>query len=251
MAGEMNSGAAGIFYAVGVGPGDPELVTRKAWRVVAESPVIAYPTTNADSKGEAPHSMARSIVAAAIAKTAIEVPIALPIGLPADERGAAYKTAARVLTAHIKAGRDVAVLCEGDPLFYGSVIPLLSVLPSQIVVEIIPAIPAPHAAAAVAGVPLAQGGARMLVMPAVLEDGVLAASIAAHSEAGDVVVLIKLGGHGGRVKRLLADLRLSDHATYIAHATLANQEICPLAAMPDNAPYFSLILIVPRHGKNI
>ncbi|MCG8623031.1 MAG: precorrin-2 C(20)-methyltransferase [Proteobacteria bacterium] len=238
----------GVFYAVGVGPGDPELVTRKAWRVVAESPVVAYPTTNADAKGEG-HSIARGIVADAIAKTAIEVPIALPIGLPVGEREAVYKATAAVLMAHIKAGRDVAVLCEGDPLFYGSVIPLLSALPRQTTTEIIPAISAPHAAAAVAGLPLTQGKGRMLVMPAVLADEELVASISAHTKAGDAVAVIKLGGHGGRVKRLLAGLRLSAHATYIAHATLASQVICPVAAMPDHAPYFSLILIVPRHDK--
>ena len=231
---------ASVVYAVGTGPGDPELVTRKAWRVVAESPVVAYPTTKQADGSET--SFARTIVADAIAKTAIELPIGLPIGLAGPAREAVYDKAARLVLGHVKAGCDVAVLCEGDPLFYGSGMHIVSAIAQQTAIEIIPAIPAPHAAAAMAQLPLVEGAGRMLTLPAVLSDAELRASLAGCG-TGDAVAIIKLGRHAGRIKNLLTRLNLAQRASYIAYATLPTQQICPLAAMPEATPYFSLILI--------
>src|SRR5262245_45078560 len=111
---------SGTFYGLGVGPGDPELITLKAWRIISQVPVIAYPAANG---GE---SLAYSIAAPFIPEDVIELAIAVPMRRERGPAQQAYDDAAQTIARHLEEGLDVAFLCEGDPLFYGSFAYLLT-----------------------------------------------------------------------------------------------------------------------------
>jgi len=113
---------AGRLFGVGVGPGDPELVTLKARRVIGAVDVIAYPTAGHG------HSVARGIAAPYFRGDQLEAPLTFPVTTGETDHPGGYEAALREfydlcaaeIARHLDAGRDVAVLCEGDPFFYGS-----------------------------------------------------------------------------------------------------------------------------------
>ena len=104
----------GTLYGLGVGPGDPELVTLKAHRILREAPVVAYP---APDSGE---SFARAIVAGTLSPYQLEIPIVVPMRPSGFRRRRFTTRRPEEIAGHLDAGHDVAVLCEGDPFFYGS-----------------------------------------------------------------------------------------------------------------------------------
>ncbi len=105
---------SGLLSLVGVGPGDPELLTLKAVRVLRAANVVAYPSTGEDS------ALAFEIARGHIGADALLLPVPIPMTIERGPAQAAYDAAADVLLGHIDYGRNVAWLCEGDPLFYGS-----------------------------------------------------------------------------------------------------------------------------------
>jgi len=224
----------GTLYGLGVGPGDPDLLTVKAARLLRACPVVAYP---APDQGE---SLARRIAAPHLPGGQVEIAIRMelsPARFPAPE---VYDDAASKIAAHLAAGRDVAVLCLGDPLLYGSFMYLFARLAGSHVVEIVPGVASPTAAAAALGLPLAARDDALAVIPAQLPDERIAACLA----ASDTSAIIKLGRHFARVRALLDTLGLAGSAHYIAHATMADQQILPLATIePASVPYFSLIIV--------
>lgn len=219
----------GTLYGIGVGPGDPELMTLKAHRLIASAPVVAWP---APASGP---SLARSIAAAAIPAGAIEIPIRLAMGRAA----AAYDAAAGAIATHLAAGRDVAVLCEGDPFFYGSFIHLHARLAPRFPTVIVPGVASPMAAAASARRPLAQRDDSFSVLPATLPDARLRARLAEGAPAA----ILKLGRHLPRLRALLAELGRAQGTLYVARASHPDEQVLPLAEAPDDAPYFSLLLV--------
>ncbi|HEX3414490.1 MAG TPA: precorrin-2 C(20)-methyltransferase [Stellaceae bacterium] len=227
----------GRLYGLGVGPGDPELLTLKALRLLRAVPVVAYP---APEHGD---SFARSIVAAWIEGHQREIAIRFPMrpGPPPVE---IYDSAAAVLAAELDDGRDVALLCQGDPLFYGSFINVFTRLAGQYQIEIIPGVSSLSACAAVAAIPLVSRDDALAVIPATLDEDQIAARLA----ESDAVAIVKLGRHISKVCRVLDRLGLLDGAVYIEHATLPTQRVAPLARInPDLAPYFSMVLLArPR-----
>src|SRR5947209_3748247 len=162
----------GQLYALGVGPGDPELLTLKALRLLRAAPVVAYP---APEHGD---SFARSIVAAWIGAHQREIAIRVPMrpGPPPVE---IYNDAATELAAELEDGRDVALLCQGDPLFYGSFIHLFSRLAGRHHIEIVPGVSSLTACAAAAAIPLVSRDDTLAVIPATLDEDQIAARIAA------------------------------------------------------------------------
>ncbi len=227
------------IYGLGVGPGDPELITLKAERLLRRVPVIAYPAT------ETGESLAREIAAPHIGDGVVEVPIRIPIYAPSFPDGALYDEAARTIEALLGDGRDVAVLCEGDPFFYGSFMYLFARLSERHPVEVVPGVSSLTACAAALGTPLAARNDVLSVLPATLPADVLRARL----EAADAAALIKVGRHLEKVRGILAELGLLDRARYIERATMANQQAKPLAEVSaDDAPYFSMIL-VHRRGE--
>ncbi len=227
----------GTLYGLGIGPGDPELITLKALRLMKAAPVLAYP---APETGE---SLARRIVAPHLEGERIEIAIRMPLveaRFPAQQ---VYDRAAHELGAHLTAGRDVAVLCEGDPFFYGSFMYLFGRMAERFTVEVVPGVSSLTACAAVLGAPLAARNDVLTVVPAPLEEAELKARLG-NTEAAAV---IKLGRHFAKVRRVLDELGLAQHARYVEHATMESQRAMPLDEVAeDRVPYFSMILVHKR-----
>lgn len=236
----MNTGNAepGTLYGLGVGPGDPELLTLKALRILRAAPVLAYP---APPEGD---SMARAIAAPHLPGGQTEIAIRMPLDaaqFPADE---VYAAAALDIAGHLQAGRDVAALCEGDPFFYGSFMYLFARLAEGHRVEVVPGVSSPMACAAALRAPLAARNDVLSVLPAPLGEDVLKARLVDC----DAAAIVKVGRHIAKVRRVLQDLDLASRARYIERAGLAAERILPLAEAGDPAPYFSMVL-VHRRGE--
>ena len=224
----------GKLFGLGLGPGDPELLTLKALRILQASPVIAYPAPD-DGK-----SFARSIVAEYLDENQTEIPIIIPMRVARFPAKTVYDTASKLIAEHLDAGRDVAVLCEGDPFFYGSFMYLFERLAGKYEIEIVPGVSSLVASAAALQRPLAARNDILSVIPAPLDDE----AILAHLAASDAVAIIKLGRHFERIKNLIEKAGLTASSGYLERVTLDNQKVKPLSeAGDDSAPYFSMILI--------
>ena len=227
----------GTLFGVGVGPGDPELITLKALRILKSAPVVAWP---APLEGD---SLARTIAAPHMRDGQIEIPIRMPIEQGRFPVDAVYDEAALQITGHLQEGRDVAVICEGDPFFYGSFMYLFGRMADSVSVEVVPGVTSLTAAASVLQRPLAARNDILTVVPAPLEEDELERRIA----EGDAVAVIKVGRHFAKLRRVLDRLGLLDDAHYVEYATMDRQDTMPLADVPlDRAPYFSIVLIHKR-----
>jgi precorrin-2/cobalt-factor-2 C20-methyltransferase len=225
--------ACGRLYGLGVGPGDPELLTLKALRLLRAAPVVAYP---APEHGD---SFARSIVAAWVEGHQREIAIRFPMS-PGPPPVEIYAAAAAKLAVELEDGLDVALLCQGDPLFYGSFINVFTRLAGRYSIDIVPGVSSLTACAAAAAIPLVSRDDALAVIPATLDEDRIAARIA----ASDSVAIVKLGRHLPKVRRVLSRLGLLDAAVYVEHATLPTQHIALLSAMEsEEAPYFSMLLV--------
>ncbi len=225
----------GKLFGLGVGPGDPELLTLKAVRVIEASPVLAYP-----APADGTVSMARAIAAPHIPDGKIEIVIETPMipgNFPADD---VYDRYAAEIAEHLSAGRDVAVLCEGDPFLYGSFMYLFARLSDRFETEVVPGVSSIVACAARAGQPLVSRNQVMSILPAPLDEDELRQRI----QAADAVAIMKVGRHLAKVRRVLEDIGRLAGAVYVERATLADERVMPLADVDDaTAPYFSMILV--------
>lgn len=228
--------ASGRIFGLGVGPGDPELLTLKALRLLRQVPVIAYP---APEQGE---SFARSIVADWIAGHQREIAIRFPMQ-PGPPPASIYDAAAAELAVQLEYGHDVALLCQGDPLFYGSAINLFSRLAGQYRVDIVPGVSSLTACAAAAAVPLVSRDGTLTVLPAILDE----AQIVARLREAETALIVKVGRHLTKVRQVLTRLGRLDGAVYVEHATLPAQRVIPLGHVNSEiAPYFSIVLVCRR-----
>ncbi len=224
----------GILYGVGVGPGDPELMTVKAWRLISMARVIAFLAANG---GE---STARSIAQPFLPADAQEIVINVPMLVDPAAGQVAYDKGAHRIAAHLEKGTDVVVLCEGDPFFYGSFIYLFERLSPRFETIVVPGVTSLTAAAAASHAPLARRNDVVKVLPATLSPARLEAELAtAHA-----VAIIKVGRHFAAVKRVLDRLGLAQHATVIEKATHRDERIRAVSdVLEDSLPYFSTILV--------
>ena len=226
--------SAGTLFGVGVGPGAPDLITLRAHRIITRAPVIAWPAP------ETGDSFARSIVAEHIRPDQTEIAIRVPMRAERFPAAEVYDAAAAEIAAHLDVGRDVAVLCEGDPFFYGSFMSLFGRLADRYRTRIVPGVSSLVAAAGALGQPLAARNEVLTVIPAPLYDG----AIARHLETCEAAAIIKLGRHLPRIRALLDRLGLTEASSYAERVSLGNERLSPLADLPDEpAPYFSLILV--------
>ncbi len=232
-AGEAGN-TSGTFYGIGVGPGDPELMTLKATRLIAACPVIAYPVNGGGG------GLARRIAGAAVPPQAEELPIHLPMLAERAPAREAYDLAAGKIATQLAAGRDVAFLCEGDPFFYGSFMYLFSRLAEDFPAEVVPGVTSLTACAAALGRPLAARSERLKVLPATLSEEVLRHELADTEAAA----IIKVGRHFEKLRRILGDLGLAEGAAIVEAATREDQRITALTEVPPGErPYFSTILV--------
>ena len=221
------------LYGVGVGTGNPELITLKALRILQSVPVVAYPAS------ETGNSFARSIVAEFLQGNQIEIPIVLPFKLE-NSAQPSYDKASEQLAEHLNHGRDVAVLCEGDPFFYGSFMYIYDRLSQKFDTEIIPGISSVMASAAMIGIPLTYRNDVFMVLSGILSQEVIKEKL----KVADAAVIIKLGKNFNKVKQVLEELGLIERAKYIENATRENQKILSMNEVEaETVPYFSLIVI--------
>ncbi|MFD3685613.1 precorrin-2 C(20)-methyltransferase [Nocardiopsis sp. NPDC058631] len=240
----------GRFHGVGVGPGDPGLITLKAAGLIAAADVVAY------HAGVGKASNARRIAASLIPGSAVEEQLTYPVTTGATDHPGGYagaladfyeESAAR-LAVHLDAGRDVVLLSEGDPLFYGSYMYMHDRLSERYETEIVPGVPAFAAATAVAAAPLARQTDVLTVLPGTLPEPELARRLADT----DAAVIMKLGRTFPAVCRALESAGRLEHAVYVERASMDGERRLPVAEVdPATVPYFSLILVTgdSRNGR--
>lgn len=228
------AGMSGRLFGLGVGPGDPELITMKAHRILTAAPVVAYP---APDTGD---SFARSIVAAYLTGSQVEIPIVVPMRVERFPAAEVYDKASAEIAAHLDAGRDVAVLCEGDPFFYGSFMYLFERLGQRYSTEIVPGVSSLMASASALKRPLAARNDVLTVVPGTMPDAELEQRIA----GADAVAIMKVGRHLPRIRALIERMGVMGAAGYCERVSLEEEKILPLESVTAHAaPYFSMILI--------
>jgi precorrin-2/cobalt-factor-2 C20-methyltransferase len=232
----------GRLIGVGVGPGDPELLTLKAARALAEADVVAY------FAKEGRLGNARTIIEQYLRNGVQELPLRYPVTTEIPKDCATYRLAIRdffdaaaaAVAAHIEAGRTVAVISEGDPMFYGSYMHLHTRLADRYATEIIAGVTGMSGCWSMAGVPIAQGEDVFVVLPATLPEEELTRRLA----EADAAVVMKVGRHLAKVRRALAQAALLDRAIYVERGTMANGVMVRMTDKPDDeAPYFALVLV--------
>ncbi|MEV4063751.1 precorrin-2 C(20)-methyltransferase [Nonomuraea dietziae] len=233
---------AGRLYGVGLGPGDPELVTVKAARLIGQADVIAYHSARHG------RSIARSIALPYMREGQAEELLKYPLTTESTDHPGGYQGAlddfyaecADRLAAHLDAGRDVVVLCEGDPLFYGSYMHMHKRLAHRYETEVVPGVTSVAGAAAVLGRPLVEHEETLTVLPGTLPAEVIAEKL----RSADSVAVLKLGRTFEKVRDALAEAGRLDEAWYVERATTANQRIERLKDVdPASVPYFSLAML--------
>jgi precorrin-2/cobalt-factor-2 C20-methyltransferase len=241
------SASNGRLFGVGLGPGDPDLVTIKATKIIAAVPVAAY-FAKKGSRGKA-----RAILDRWVTDTCLQLPLLYPLTTeshfcdPAyvEELRAFYTTAEDAIATQLLAGRDVALVCEGDPLFYGSFMHLYVRLKDRFSVEIVPGVSGMSGCWSAAKAPIAWGDDVLSVLPGTLGR----AALVRHLGAADAVVIIKIGANLAKIRAAIAEAGRLSTAIYVEHGTSETETIIPLAAKTgDHAPYFSSILI-PGQGR--
>lgn len=246
----MEAAATGRLFGVGLGPGDPELVTVKALRVVRQANVVAYP---AAQHGK---SNARLIVSAELVHQQIELPMIYPVTTEEIAHPGGYEAAisefydamAQQIATHLEAGRDVAVLCEGDPFFYGSYMYLHDRLAHRYRTEVIPGVPSVMGAAARLGTPLVRRDSELTILPATLSEDALTARLNQTS----AFAIMKLGRNFTKVKNALHRAGVAGKALFIERATMSAERIIALDDVdPESVPYFSLILVPDTHTNEV
>lgn len=233
---------AGILYGVGVGPGDPDLMTIKAAKRIGAAPVVAY--FAARNRPSNARRIASGLITAEHTELLFEYPVTTE-HLGPDESYEnmlirCYDQSAARVEAELAAGRDVAVLCEGDPLFYGSYMYIHNRLAGRFTARVVPGISSLTAGAAAIARPLACGDELLSVLSGVMTADDLKQALVAC----DAAVIIKLGRNLTKVRSVIETVGLIDRAWYVERASHDVEVVCPLAdADAGKAPYFSMIVI--------
>jgi precorrin-2/cobalt-factor-2 C20-methyltransferase len=232
----------GRLIGVGTGPGDPDLLTVKAIKALEKADVVAY------FAKAGRHGNGRSVVDGLLRKDVELLPLYYPVTTEIDRHHDDYKrqitafydASAVAVAGHLDGGRTVAVLSEGDPLFYGSYMHLHVRLAQRYPTEVIPGITAMSGCWSLAGLPIVQGDDVLSVLPGTMEEGELARRLA-DTEAA---VIMKVGRNLPKIRRALQAAGRLAQAVYVERGTMSNGAMAQLAERDDGeAPYFSLILV--------
>jgi len=234
---ELNSTSA-CFIGVGVGPGDPELLTLKAFRAIQSADVICY------LENESGQSQALEIASEALKdpiKTQQHLGVRFAMSRERVAANAAYDKAIMQIQAELQLGKTVAFLCEGDPLFFGSFTYLLERLDSQFTSQVIPGIPAFVAATAELQLPLTVLKQSFAVITGRHSDAKIKAALLEH----DAVVIMKAGIERPRLIALLKETNRFDDAHYLEYVSRDQQKVIRDLNQLDNiaGPYFSLFVV--------
>jgi precorrin-2/cobalt-factor-2 C20-methyltransferase len=223
----------GKLLGLGVGPGDPELLTVKAVRALETAPAIAFIA----AAGRA--SRAREIAGPYVRPGTRELIAVMPMTQDLETTGRAYNQLVTGIVSELGQGNDVVFLCEGDPLLYGSFAHLMSRLGPRFACEVIPGVTSISASAAAAQIPLGMHDEPLALIPATVHPRKLAGIL----QQCDRVVVMKVGRHLEKVNEALAAARMSEGAVLVENATLQGQRVRPLSAVTEQqVPYFSLVI---------
>ena len=223
----------GEFTIVGVGPGDPELLTLKAVRSIEAADVVAYPTVSGG------RGRAREIAAAHVCG---QIELGFEVPMREDPRPAqmAYDAASAKIAEALDAGRNVVLLCEGDAFFYASAMYIHARLAGRYAIAVVPGVISLAACAAAAGQPLGSRNEVFRVVPAPLDEDALRAAFAGDGP----IAVIKVGRHFEKVRGVLADLGRLNDAVIVEGAATPSQSVSRMAEFTGHkAPYFSTILV--------
>ncbi len=235
----------GVLRCLGMGPGDPELLTLKAARVLSLARVVAFFA----KRGRQGH--ARRIASGHIAPDAEELRFEYPYTteIPVDDARyepalkAFYEVSARRVADRLDAGKDVALLCEGDPFFYGSAMYVFDRLARAYPSEVVPGVTGMSGCWAEARLPMTHGDDVLTVLPGTMDEVGLAARLA----ASDAAVIMKVGRNLPKIRSALRTAGLADRAVYVARGTMPDSRVTMLSELADEAaPYFSLVLVAGR-----
>lgn len=241
------STSKGRLLGLGVGPGDPELITLKALRLLQSAAVVGYFVAKAKAN-QGQGGNAFEIIQQHLTAAQQRLPLVYPV---TTEKLAAplsyedvisdfYDTCAVQIAARLDAGLDVAVICEGDPLFYGSYMYLHDRLAERYDVQVVPGVCSMLGCAAVLGTPLVYRNQSLSVLSGVLPE----AELKQRLQNAEAAVIMKLGRNVEKVRRVLQELGIDQRAHYVERATMGNQRIVPLADVESmSSPYFSMIVI--------
>jgi len=233
----------GTLYGVGLGPGDPDLVTVKAARLIGDADVVAYHSARHG------RSVARAIAAPYLRGDQVEEQLVYPVTTettdhPGGYEGAMeefYASAAARLMAHLAAGRDVVLLAEGDPLFYSSYMHMHKRISGRFRTEIVPGITSVSAASAALGMPLVEGDDVLTVLPGTLGRAELTERLRGTGAAA----VMKISRSYGDVRAALKDSGRLEQACYVERASGGRQQVISRAGDVDAAsvPYMSLVIV--------
>jgi precorrin-2/cobalt-factor-2 C20-methyltransferase len=236
------------LIGVGVGPGDPGLVTLNAIAALKEADVVAHFAKAGNA------SNARTIAACHFKNGVEELPLLYPVTTEIPKSNAAYRDAictfydgaARAIASRLDQGRIVAVIAEGDPLFYGSYMHLHVRLASRYPTEIVAGVTGMSGCWSSVGTPIAQGDDVFTVLPATLPEFELERRLADT----DAAVVMKIGRHLAKVRRALDRAGRLDRAIYVERGTMTNAAVIPLVDKLDTiAPYFAMVLVPGWEGR--
>lgn len=230
----------GKLIGLGVGPGDPELLTVKAVRALEEAQAIAFIAAAGRT------SRAREIAGPYVRPGTRELIAVMPMTQDSEATGRAYTQLVTGIVSELGQGHDVVFLCEGDPLLYGSFAHLMPRLGNRFECEVIPGITSISAAAAAAQAPLGIQDEPIALLPATLPARRLHDLLLRCDRA----VVLKVGRHLDKVREALEHARMSEGAILVENATLPSQRVRPLAYVTEaQVPYFSLILAARKRGR--
>lgn len=227
----------GILYGIGVGPGDPELLTLKAVRLIKSADVIVYAS---NKQGV---SIAQQIAKSHIPKSTITHGYYVEMNLDRAAANKAYDEVAEFIAQHLEAGKNVVYLCEGDAFFYGSFAYVFERLADNHNTEIVPALPAFVAASAALKVPMLIQNEDLQIIPATLDEAILIDKL----RTGNNVAIYKVGRHFGKLRQILDKLNLLKKSSLVEFVSQSDQKITPMVkTKADKTPYFSMIIINKR-----
>jgi precorrin-2/cobalt-factor-2 C20-methyltransferase len=238
----VSAPTVGKLIGVGTGPGDPELLTVKAVKAIETADVLAWFA----KKGR--RGNGRGIVDGLVPDATLQLPLYYPVTTEihrtdtdyTDQLTGFYEESALAVAAHLAAGRTVAVLSEGDPLFYGSYMHLHVRLAHRFPTEVIPGVTAMSGCWSQAGIPIVQGDDVLSVLPGTMDEDQLVRRL----KDTEAAVIMKVGRNLPKIRRALAEAGRINQAFYVERGTMANTSMTPLAEKGDDeAPYFSIVLV--------
>jgi precorrin-2/cobalt-factor-2 C20-methyltransferase len=230
----------GRLYGVGVGPGDPELLTLRAYHLLSRIPVIFVPL-----KDETSSSYARSVIKNLVKKSEGKVVgVVLPMLKDKEKLADYWRKAAESMWQYLKKGEDCAFVNIGDPLLYGTFIHIFETLQKshpEIEAEVIPGISSINAAAARAVVPLASNDERIAIISGNREDEVIRETL----DNFDTVVFIKMNRMFDRLLTILKELNMIKKCVYVRRCTTQDEEIIwDISKLKgEEVDYFSLLIV--------